>query len=521
MDRDELRESEERLRLALECGRMGVWDWDVLNDVVTWSEETYRLFGLPGTDPAGNLIDVHSHLVDEDRAAVLARVQEALQEGSGDLYEVEFRLRNGAGEVRWAEGRGRVIRDASGRAVRMTGVVSDITDRKEREAEMARMRERAEAAARAKSEFLANMSHEIRTPLHAVIGMAGLLEQSELGPEQKECVETIRAGANHLLSLVDEVLDFSKIEAGRVELSREAFSPSECLREVVSLLAPRAGAKGLELRTTFAPDVPRRVEGDPARLRQVLVNLIGNAIKFTPRGSVSVSLRRDEDGRGRAGLSFEVADTGIGIPEEVLPRLFDAFEQGDASLTRRYGGTGLGLAISKRLVELMGGTMRAARRESGGSVFRFFVPLPAVAAEGVRAPAAPSAPLRTDLRVLLVEDNQINRIVALRMIERLGLSAETACTGAEAVLACAQSTFDVVFMDVQMPVMGGIEAARRIREAGRGRPPWIVALTANAFAENERACREAGMNDFLSKPFTLEKLAETLRRATAGLSAAS
>jgi CheY-like chemotaxis protein len=213
-----------------------------------------------------------------------------------------------------------------------------------------------------------------------------------------------------------------------------------------------------------------------------------------------------------------VADTGIGIPEEVLPRLFEAFEQGDASMTRRYGGTGLGLAISKRLVELMGGSMQAARRESGGTIFRFFAPMPAEGEEP--APGAPEtpAPLRSDLRVLLVEDNEINRVVALRMIQRLGLRAETACTGAEAVLACAGGVFDVVFMDVQMPVMGGIEAAGRIREAGPRPGPWIVALTANAFEENERACRQAGMNDFLTKPFTIDKLADALRRAAAGLS---
>jgi two-component system sensor histidine kinase/response regulator len=303
VNQDQLRESEEWLRLALECGRMGVWDWDVLNDVVKWSEETYQLFGLPSGDPAGGLMDVHAHLMDEDRPKMLARVREALEGGSGDLYAVEFRLRGLSGRVRWAEARGRVIRDASGRAVRMMGVISDATERKAHEEEMARMRERAEAAARAKAEFLANMSHEIRTPLHAVIGMAGLLDQSDLGPDQKECVETIRAGANHLLSLVDEILEFSKIEAGRVELSREAFSPAACLRQVVSLLAPRAAAKGLQLRTTFAPDLPNRVSGDPARLRQVLVNLIGNAIKFTPRGSVAVSLRRGEDAQGNAGVS--------------------------------------------------------------------------------------------------------------------------------------------------------------------------------------------------------------------------
>jgi len=515
VDEERLRESEERLRLALECGRLGAWDWDLSRDEVVWSEEAYRVFDMTRDWRVADLQSFMELVEEQDRGSVAEAIQSALSDDTG--YFAQYRVRTQAGTVRWIEARGSVIRDAAGKAIRMMGVVSDITERKEAEDEARRARDAADAAARAKTEFLANMSHEIRTPLHAVIGMAGLLDQTNLQADQRECVETIRAGADHLLSVVDEILDFSKIEAGRVELSQEVFAPAACLRQAVSMLASRAAAKGLALRTTFGPDVPSLVEGDPARLRQILVNLVGNAIKFTARGSVEVSLQNGGRASGLASLRFQVADTGMGIPEDVLPRLFEPFEQGDASLTRRHGGTGLGLAISKRLVELMRGSIEASARDGGGSVFRFTVDLPVARERRAADRGATEAPLRMDLRVLLVEDNHINRVVALRMIEKLGLKAETACTGAEAVLACARSRFDVVFMDVQMPVMGGIEATGRIRDGAGGNRPWIVALTANAFEENKRACRDAGMNDFLTKPFTLEKLNDALRRAAAGL----
>jgi len=379
----------------------------------------------------------------------------------------------------------------------------------------------AHKLAQAKSEFLAKMSHEIRTPLNGVIAAADLMAATQLNDEQRELLDTLRLSAKTLLGIINDILDFSKIEAGRMVLETVPFTPTVLVEEVVSIMAPAAHSKGLTVRTELSSSLPHSVAGDPLRLRQILLNFVGNAIKFTARGEVVIRAMRLKKGGGQsAWLRFEVQDTGVGIPPEKQAGIFDAFTQADSSVTRQYGGTGLGLAICKRLVELMGGQIGVYSQPGQGSCFWFEVPLPVIqenAPEETTAQPSGSALNSHELdgvRVLLVEDNPVNQKVAIRMLQKLGCVVELAENGQQALEKLERASYDIVLMDMQMPVMDGLTATRllRQREQQTGHHQVVIALTANAMQTDRELCLEAGMDDYLSKPLTLDALQVMLLR---------
>ena len=463
---------------------------------------------LVGVEPAAVMADPQAWL-DRIHPDDLPRALDSMRDSARTLqpWKIDARMIRNDGSIVWCHGTMHTSRRDDGTVV-WDGFMGDITERVTLEALLEAARDKAEAAARAKSEFLATMSHEIRTPMNGIIGFATLILETDLTPLQREHAETVRNAARGLLVILNDVLDYSKIEAGRVDLERVSFSPASVIDETVSIMAESARQKGVTLARAAAPDVPPWAVGDPHRLRQILLNLAGNALKFTERGKVDVrvAVRADDPRR----LRFEVADTGIGIADEVRVRLFDRFTQGDSSVTRRFGGTGLGLAICKRLVELMGGAIGVDSTVGVGSTFWFEVPLvPAAPAADGSAADKTVLPARP-LRILLVDDAEMNRRLAVFMLQAAGHRVEAAADGAAAVDAAAREAFDVILMDVQMPGIDGYEATRRIRGLPGGGSVPVIAMTANVMQEDVDRCFAAGMDAHLSKPIDKGELLKTV-----------
>jgi signal transduction histidine kinase/CheY-like chemotaxis protein/HPt (histidine-containing phosphotransfer) domain-containing protein len=408
---------------------------------------------------------------------------------------------------------------------------TDVTERKQNETALAKARDVAEAASRARSEFLAMMSHEIRTPMNAVLGLTGSLLESNLDDDQRRSAQAIQEASDGLLAILNDILDLSKLDTGKLEFEAVPFSLESVIDNTRSIVSQRATEKGIRLSVEVDSELPKALTGDPSRIRQIILNLASNAVKFTPSGEVVISARCVERSAARATVRIAVKDSGIGIAPDRLGRLFSDFVQADASIHRQYGGTGLGLAICKRLVDQMGGEISVESVQGEGSTFAFRVSLALAEVADLEQRGVPDAVSGFDgllarlgrpLRVLIAEDNVTNQFVVTRMLREYDIDLRIANNGIETVAAAKQGDFDVIFMDMRMPEMDGLEATRAIRARGGALATLpIIALTANAFADDMKACRDAGMNDFVAKPIRKRLLIEKLAKIAQGAVAES
>jgi PAS domain S-box-containing protein len=520
-----LRLNQERFEIAADAASIGVWDLDASTRLAQWDKRMYQLYGQDPDCGATPEALWASCLHPDDKTRIRGEMLTAL---TGDtFYNTDFRIVWPNGEIRHLHAMGRVVRNEAGQPLRMTGVNIDITERKRTEAALTESKHQAEQASVAKSQFLANMSHEIRTPMNAILGMLKLLTSTELTERQRDYASKTERAARSMLGLLNDILDFSKVEAGKMRLDPQPFGLDRVLRDLAVILSATVGAKPVEVLFDVAHDVPRRLVGDAMRLQQVLINLCGNAIKFTHLGEVVLSIRVVTHDQEQVSLQFAVRDTGIGIAPDNQARIFSGFSQAEASTTRRFGGTGLGLAISSRLVDLMGGDLKVNSQVGLGSTFSFTLPLLLVE-PGSYCEDLPPAPTGPQVAVLVVDDNDSAREIMGNMGSTLGWKVETASSGAEAlrmfkVRQGGPQPYEAVLMDWQMPDMDGWETARGIRDLCRAGPHPVMVMVTTHGREmlSERSSTEQDLiNGFLVKPVTASMLFDAMaeaRRALAGL----
>lgn len=517
----ELSESEARWQFALDGAGDGVWDWDLVSNKVYYSRQWKAIQGYAEDEIGDSLSEFSSRIHPDDKDSVFEQL-ERYWRGEAEQFRPEFRFRHKDGSYTYIMGRGIVTHwSAEGKPLRMIGTHTDLTDRRLLEEALCNSSRTAEAANLAKSAFLANMSHEIRTPLNAVVGFTQLLEDLELSDEAACYLKSVKTASDSLLSLINDILDLSRIEAGGIQLEQRDFMLHQSVTQVVLMLKPRAYEKKLHLQARIADGVPSLVVGDEVRFKQVLLNLIGNAVKFTEFGSVVVDLRCVGQTEDQYRIQVQVIDSGIGMDEEAIGRLFNPFEQADGSITRKYGGTGLGLAISKRLCEEMGGSLEVVSTPGVGSTFTLQIPFGISHAEpGDLAPADLNIPISRlwqgqALDILFVEDSELNLQLTTSMLTKMGHRVTEATDGAQAISLLNQCSFDLVLLDIDLPKQNGYEVCRHIRqhESGWKRHLPVVAITANALRGDKERILSRGFDGYLAKPFRFVDLATIMQEA--------
>ena len=516
--------SEQRFVYAADASSDGIWDWDIVNNLACYNKSYFTMLGYEADDFASSRINITNSSISEepltlgwesqyyvsptwldllhpdDNCKALELVEKLLQTDGG--FEIEFRMLGKDGNYRWILSKGKVVdHDEYGNARRAVGIHTDITLRKQIEVQLRQAKESAEAASQAKSTFLANMSHEIRTPMNAILGLTYLIQREITDARQLQRLSKVTESAEHLQGIINDILDLSKIEANRMNIEETEFNMAASINHVCSMLKERIDEKGL----LFSVEVDSKLShlvllGDSLRVDQIMLNYLSNAIKFTERGEIILRALILQETENTIRLQVEVEDTGIGLTEQQQARIFIAFEQAQNSTSRKYGGTGLGLTISKRLAELMGGELGVRSQIGKGSTFWFTLPLHKGIGKNTINPIPADKDIRLGAHLLLVEDNVINQEVAKDLLESLGLHVEVAANGLTAVEKITAKSYDLILMDMQMPVMDGLEATRIIRTLELGKSIPIIAMTANAFTEDRQRCLDAGMNDYLTKP---------------------
>jgi len=513
-----LREVRERLELATRAGGVGVWDWDVKGNVLTWDDQMFALYGVKREQFGGAYADWRSGICADELEQADLSVQMALR-GEKE-YDTEFRVRWPDDTIRNIRSIATVKFDADGQPLRMIGTNWDITSLKQAEQAMQQAKVAAEQLANSKSEFLANMSHEIRTPMNAVIGLSELALESADLLERESYLRQINESSRSLMGILNDILDLSKIEARQLSIENAVFDLGDLLDTLNRMFAMCAQDKGVGFSIVREEPIPRLITGDALRLRQILTNLLGNAFKFTKHGSVTLEIKSAKTEMD-AQLSFIIRDSGIGMTAAQIEGLFQPFSQADSTISRRFGGTGLGLTISLNLARLMGGDIRVESIPGMGSAFFFTVTLPEAKPVGMQRREADRAPsefkelaqILRGKRVLLTEDNRINQLVASKMLTKIGLLVDIANNGEEAIQRINETAYDIVLMDIQMPLMDGLEATRLIRQDTRFMTLPIVAMSAGVTLDEKSACDQAGMTGFIGKPISVRRY-EVVHRVT-------
>lgn len=523
---EKLRASEASLATAQRIAHIGSYEWDLINHNCIWSEELYHIFGCDPNQPPPTHNELIQHIYPaEDRELYQETINRAIS--SGEAYTLEYKILRPEGEIRYIEVRGKPIVNQEGKVEKLFAALMDITERKQGELALQKAKEEADRANRAKSEFLSNMSHELRTPLNAILGFTQLLSRdSSLTSEQQEHLEIIIRSGEHLLNLINSILQMSKIEVGRVTLTKNTFDFYYLLNTLEEMLKLQAAKKGLQLIFDLAPDLPRYVQTDESKLRQVLINLLGNALKFTSEGGVTLRIKQKEKAKKieenpplpTCLLQFEIEDTGPGIAPEEIDKLFQPFMQTQTG-RKSLEGTGLGLPISRQFVQLMGGEITVSSQVEKGTIFKFYIHLELVetpeiqAAETLRRVIGLEAG-QAEYRILVVEDRLESRILLVKLLTSLGFSVRAAENGEQGIDLWSNWEPHLILMDMRMPVMDGYEATKRIKAHLKGQATVIIALTASAFDEERSLVLSTGCDDFVAKPFReqviLEKIAKYL-----------